>query len=947
MGSFSGRRLSIALLTGASLGALAPLTAAFAQASDAPPSPNAMASSFAAATPTGNPSPTQNATNATDPAAPAGEIVVTGTRASLGRSLDLKKQTIGIVDSISAEDIGKFPDQNVAESLQHVPGVSIDRSGGEGHTITVRGFGPQFNTVLLNGRLLATENPGREFSFDILPSELISAAEVYKSATADQQDGGIGSTVVLRTARPLDHPGFHASASASAKFDSTRNKGTPNGSALISDTNDDGTFGILASVDYDKRVSRFTDVNTSGWIQQPTQGWLPAAQLHGITAGPGVNVYLPRTLNFTSTNNRRERIGGTLAMDWVVSDKLKLEFDGLYTQLKIDSTSNQIGWFTDPSDIQEATVDPKSGNTVTNFVRKADGGLKTDNILSTSPTDTHTYQLGINARWTPSDRDTIVTDFSHSRARNRFNAIFDVIGESNPGVNPTFNLNPGGLPTMTGLLPTFDPNRAFLHCCSERGSGVTDDVWQINVDGKHDFDRGILSDIKFGVLGTRRKKTILSVGSPSPLDCYYCGYYAKADPSLFTQFSPGSILGEPALSWLNYNHAALVAYEGSPAAVTQNSSAAAQAAYNAVFAADGHSTAPIFDPKGSGAVREYTGAVYLQADLKGDWGDHQWNAQVGGRYVYTAERATGNSVEIINISHNPGDPTASVATFSSPVPVAETNHYGFFLPSATFRFNWNPKFDFRAAVSRTLTRPTLTQLTLSQNFNFRPPNQSSISVGNPQLKPYLAWNFDAGVDYYMGKTSYVSLAGFYKRINNFVSDGQFNETIFGEQFLVTRPINANKSTVYGFEATVQYTFDKLLPAPFDGLGFSANYTKVESSTTFDPSLTSQVFNVEGLSDSANVVGFYEKGPVQVRVAYNWRAPFLRSTFGDNGQPTNIDSYGQLDLTGSLKLTSNIGVFVDVLNVTNAKQRVYSSFKDRFAGLYQTGRVISGGVRATF
>ena len=927
MGSFSGRRASIALLAGASLGVLAPLAAAHAQSSDAPPAPNAAKS--------------------VDPAAPAGEIVVTGTRASLNRALDLKKKTIGIVDAISAEDIGKFPDQNVAESLQHVPGVSIDRSGGEGHTITVRGFGPQFNTVLLNGRLLATENPGREFSFDILPSEILSAAEVYKSATADQQDGGIGSTVVLRTARPLDHPGFHVSASAAAKFDSTRNKGTPNGSALISDTNDDGTFGILASVDYDKRDSHFTDVDTSGWIQQPTEGWLPAAQLHGITAGPGVNAYLPRTLNFTSTQQQRERIGGTLAMDWVVSDKLKLEFDGLYTQLKIHSTTNQIGWYTDPSDIQEATVDPNSGNTVTNFVRKADGGLKTDNILSTSPTDTNTYQLGVNARWTPSDRDTIVTDFSHSRAHNRYNAIFDVIGETNPGVNPTFNLNPGGVPTMSGLLPTFDPNRAYLHCCSERGSGVTDDVWQINVDGKHDFDRGILSDIKFGVLGTRRKKTILSVGSPSPLDCYYCGYYAKADPSLFTQFSPGSILGEPALSWLNYNHDALVAYEGSPAAVTQNSDPAAQANYNAVYAADGHSTAPIYDPKGSGAVRELTGAVYLQADFKGDWGDHQWSAVVGGRYVYTAERATGNSVEITNISHNPGDPTASVATFSSPVPVVETNHYGFFLPSATFRFDWSPRFDVRAAVSRTLTRPTLTQLTLSQSFNFRPPNQSSISVGNPKLKPYLAWNFDAGVDYYLGKTSYISLAGFYKRISNFVSDGQFNETIFGEQFLVTRPINANKSTVYGFEATVQYTFDKLLPAPFDGLGFSANYTKVESSTTFDPSLTSQVFNVEGLSDSANVVGFYEKGPVQVRVAYNWRAPFLRSTFGDNGQPTNIDSYGQLDITGSLKITHNIGVFVDVLNVTDARQRVYSSFKDRFAGLYDTGRVISGGVRATF
>jgi len=897
-----------------------------------------------------DPAPVAAPAPSADAAAPAAttenqEILVTGTRASLNRSLDLKRKTIGIVDSISAEDIGKFPDQNVAESLQHVPGVSIDRSGGEGHTITVRGFGPQFNTVLLNNRLLATENPGREFSFDILPSELISAAEVYKTSVAELQDGGIGSTVILRTARPLDHPGFHASASLAGKFDSTRNKGTPVGSALISNTNADDTFGILASVDYDKRDSRFTDVDTSGWIAQPTEGWLPADHLHGITAGPGVSAYLPRTLNFTSTQSERERIGGTIAVDWVVSDKLKLQLDGLYTQLKIHSVTNQVGWYTDPGDIQDATVN--SNGTVTNFVRKPSGGLKSDNILSTAPENTHTYQIGLNAKWTPTDDTTIVTDLSHSRASNRFNAIFDVVGETNPGVTPTFNLNPGSVPTMTGLLPTFDPNRAVLHCCSERGSGVTDDVWQINIDGKRDFESGILSDIKFGVLGTRRKKTILSVLSPSPLDCFYCGYFAKADPALFTQFSPGSILGEPAISWLNYNHAALVQYEGSPAAVGQKGDPVAEAAYNAVYAADGNSTAPIYDPKGSGAVRELTGTVYLQADLKGNLGEHDWTAAVGGRYVYTAERATGNSVEITNITQNPGDPTASIATFSPPVPVTATNHYGYFLPSATFRFNWSPKFDIRAAISRTLTRPTLTQLTLSQSFTFRPPAQSSISVGNPMLKPYLAWNYDLGFDYYLGRTSYLSIAGFYKTISNFVSDGTFQQTIMGEQFLVTRPINANQSKVYGFEATVQYTFDQLLPAPFDGLGFSANYTKVESSTTFDPTLTTQVFNVEGLSDSANVIGFYEKGPVQVRVAYNWRAPFLRSTFGDNGLPTNVDSYGQLDITGSLKVTHNLAVFVDVLNATDAQQRIFSSYKERFSGLYNTGRVISGGVRATF
>jgi iron complex outermembrane receptor protein len=934
------RFATVLMLGGASLAALSPMAAASAQTATQP----------ASAAPVADPGTSLPAQSPSVSDGAGQAIVVTGTRASLNRSLDLKKQVIGIVDSISAEDIGKFPDQNVAESLQHIPGVSIDRSGGEGHTITVRGFGPQFNTVLLNNRLLATENPGREFSFDILPSELISAAEVYKSSTADLQDGGIGSTVILRTARPLDHPGFHASASAAAKFDSTRNKGTPNGSALISDTNEDNTFGILASVDYDKRSSRFTDVDTSGWIAQPTINsdgtpWLSPDHLHGATAAPGTNVYLPRSLNLTSTQQQRERIGGTLAMDWVVSDKLKLEFDGLYTQLKIHSVTNQVGWYTDPGDIQDATFN--SNGTATNFVRKADGGLKTDNILSTAPEDTHTYQLGINARWTPADHTTVVVDLSHSRAHNRFNSIFDVVGETNPGVNPTFNLNPGSVPTMTGLLPTFDPNRAYLHCCSERGSGVTDDVWQANIDGKQDFDRGILSNIKFGVSGTRRKKSILSVLTPSPLDCYYCGYYATANPSLFSQFSPGSILGEPAISWLNYNHPALVQYEGSPAAVTQNSSAAAQANYNAVYAADGSSTAPIFDPKGSGAVRELTGAVYLQAELKGDMGQHNWDAVVGGRYVYTNELATGNSVELISIAQNPGDPTASVATFSPPVSVSQKSHYGYFLPSATFRFNWSPTFDLRAAVSRTLTRPTLTQLTLSQSFTFRPPAQSSITAGNPLLKPYLAWNYDVGIDYYMGRTSYVSLAGFYKKISNFVSEGTFPETILGEQFLITQPINANKSTVYGFEATVQYTFDKLLPAPFDGLGVSGNYTKVESLTSFDPSLTTQIFNVEGLSDSANAIIFYEKGRVQVRAAYNWRAPFLRSTFGDNGQPTNVDSYGQLDLSGSFKLTKNVSVFMDVVNVTDAKQRIYSSFGERFSGLYDTGRVISGGVRATF
>lgn len=865
------------------------------------------------------------------------EIIVTGTRASLGRAVELKRETIGVVDSISAEDIGKFPDQNVAESLQRITGVSIDRSGGEGRFITVRGFGPEFNTVLLNGRLLATENSGREFSFDILPSELLSAAEVYKSATAEQQDGGIGSTVILRTARPLDRPGFHFSGSAAAKFDSTRDKAAPVVSGILSKTNDDETFGALISFNYDKRISRFSNVNTSGWIDGQNldfdrDGTVDLA-----------NVALPRTYNTTVERNSRERIGGTLALDWVVSDKLTLKLDALYTQLKVDSWSNQLGFYTDPGDIIDAQAN--ENGTVTHFVRSAGGGLASDNIVFDSPRDAKTYQIGLNAQWKPDERTTLDFDISHSRAREGITSVFYVVGARNPGVNPTFDLNPGGLPTITNILPTDDPSRAVLHCCSERGSIVKDEISSFRIDGKREFDNAFRA-IRFGVIGTRRKKDVTSLLTPDPLGCFYCGYFASADPALFSTFNDGGVLGGAPMSWLTYDPRALAQYYGNPAAVGQKNDPAQEAAFNAVYAANGYSLAPRFDPRGSGSVREYNAAAYLQAELGGDFGDHRWSSVLGVRYVYTDTLARGNSVQLLNITQNPGDPTAGVATFSPPVPVSEKHNYSYLLPSATFRVDWTDKLVTRAAFSRTLTRPTLSNLTLSRSYDFRPPQSNTIASGNPGLKPYLAWNADVSIDYYIAKASYVSVAGFYKWVDNFISQVTTTETYFGFDFQVTRPENTRKSKVYGFEAAAQYTFDTL-PAPFDGFGVSANYTKVKSSTSFDPAIATGIFSVEGLSDSANAVIFYEKGPIQLRAAYNWRAKFLARTRGLNGQPENVGAYGQYDLSGSLKITPNVSVFGEVVNLTNRHRRTFSRYEERLIQLDDTGRRVSVGVRSSF
>ncbi len=933
---------TVALMSGAAFGLIAAIPAqAVAQAG--PP-----------ANPTDSPTTEPSGAQVAPEAGNEDAIVVTGIRASLENALDLKRETIGVVDAISAQDIGNFPDANIAESLQRIPGVSVDRVNGEGRGITVRGLGPEFNTVLLNNRLLSTEGGGRSFSFDILSSELISGAEVYKSSEARLQEGGIGSTVILRTARPTDRAGFRFAGSASGRHDSTSDKITPVVSGVISASNQDRTFGVLASFIYDKRISRLSNISTDGWITnqnidtnndgvrdtRPTQADGTRAQ----------GVALPRTLNFTSTSNNRERIGGTFAVDYVASDTLKFELDALYTQQKTRSITNQLGYYTDPDRITSATVN--DNRTVTSFTvlpATATSGLASDNILATNPQNARTYQLGLNAEWKPADALTVVFDAAHSNTRNDSDQLFYVVGTRQIGVTPTFTLDgPGGLPTLTNTLATNDKSAPRLHCCSERGGRNRDTVNQGTIDVTWDFD-SILDKLQGGVLFTNRKKTTVVRESPEPLGCFYCGYQAVAPGSLFTDFN-ANVLGRN-LTWLNYDRDALVQYYGSAAAVNQVGGTSQDAIdarnrFLAVYQGNNNSLDPIDRERGSGAVRENTYAAYVQALFKGDFGSSRWSAMAGARLVHTNVYATGYSVTLLNIIQNPADPTAAVPVYSPTVPVDATNKYTYILPTLNFRLDVTDRLAFRLAGSRTLTRPTLGRLSLSQDFVFRPPNSNTVSGGNPFLKPFLAWNADASADYYFTRTSYASVSGFYKKLQNFIISGQQPEQYFGLNFIANRPYNAQNGDVYGVEGAIQSTFD-FLPAPFNNLGVTANYTLVKSSIKFDPSLSNQTFNVEGLSDTANLVLFYEDERFQLRGAYNWRAPFLRQTFGPQSEPENIFGYDQIDLSGSIKMNDNLSVFGEVLNLTNERFRSYSRFEERLITVSDQGRRISLGLRANF
>lgn len=312
-------------------------------------------------------------------------IVVTGIRASLRQSMDVKRLGQGVVDAISSEDIGKFPDTNLAESLQRITGVSIDRANGEGSTVTVRGFGPDFNLVLLNGRQMPASGLGsccsapasRSFDFANLASEGIAGVEVYKSGRASLPTGGIGSVINIKTPRPLDRPGFKGSLGVKALYDTSRFAGSkvaPEVSGIVSDTFADNAIGILASGSYQRRRASQAQFN-AGWREgylgnENNWGSLPvdANDWRGNFAAtqnrPGPNTVYQVTQNagYDFTDIDRERINGQLVLQIKPADNLSAVIDYTYSQNTINARTNSIGvWFNHNNTASSWTNGPAAG----------------------------------------------------------------------------------------------------------------------------------------------------------------------------------------------------------------------------------------------------------------------------------------------------------------------------------------------------------------------------------------------------------------------------------------------------------------------------------------------------------------------------------------------------------------------------------------------------------
>ncbi|PTS88750.1 MULTISPECIES: TonB-dependent receptor [unclassified Caulobacter] len=883
--------------------------------------------------------------------APAGadtvdEIVVTGLRASLSRAIDVKRNAAVIVDSIASEDLGKFPDSNVAESLQRITGVSIDRSSGEGRFVTVRGFGPSFNNVLVNGRTLATENAGRQFSFDLLAAELISGADIYKSNNATLQEGGIGSTINVKTARPFDIRGSKAILSAKADYEDLSGKTSPDVFGLFSTRLADGRVGVLGSISYQKREARVDSIATNGYYKTTA----------GSGAGAIANVLFPANFDQISDQQDRERIGVTGTVQFKATDTLTLSADALYNKFTVDSTANSVGHFFSPADVSAITLD--SNRTVTAFSQNANG--HTDYINRTFNRPTELRAVGFNADWNPTDKINVKLDSSYSKAEsnNGGNEIFAVIGFANA---VQYSNSGNGLPNLTAARGFVDPTVGRAHFATREGSDVAETVYETRLDAVFKTDSEVFTALRFGGIYTDRTKDNTLVRTDNNVGCAYCGYGIAVPAGLLKPFNPGNFLngesGNFPRQWLSFDSEAYFKFlETKAAGDLEDVAAGRPLGATAAYIASKGGYVGVEQPSAYSVHEKITGG-YAQGDFEAMIGGLPWSATVGMRYVHTELTSSGTQQNLLDVLPIVGDSTAYTAVFApTSTPTSKTTTYNNFLPSLNVKVDLTPDLVARFAATKTLSRANLTDVAPRIAFtSLRPGNLTAVG-GNPDLRPFKSTNFDTSLEWYYQKAGFVTVGAFYKRIDDFILNGLATENfsitnsagLYPGGILpvqVLRPRNSQSADVYGLEVGFQHTFD-YLPAPFDGLGVSANATIVDSKA--NQTAAGTPFVLEGLGDSQNLVGFYAKGPIEVRVAYNHRDGFISTASnGTGGDPIFTKSQGQVDFQARYAISPAFSVFVEGTNLNDAKTETVGKYANQFLSLVDTGPRYAVGLRAQF
>ena len=729
------------------------------------------------------------------------EVVITGLRQSLVNSETIKRDASGVVDAITSEDIGKFPDTNLAEAVQRIPGVTIDRVNNEGSQVTVRGFGPQFNLVTLNGRSMPGNiipgGPGatRSFDFENLSADGIAGITVYKTGRADIASGGIGSTIDIKTARPFDFSDMRAQFSAKANRDASTEVGgkvTPEFSGLFSNKFFDDRVGFLINGSYSKRNSQEQISGVDGWLQNqfgPGAGNSPTLALTNNNTNPYGNNWAPRDDNWGVVDHQRTRTNGQAVLQFKPVDSVVATADYTYTYYKDITQHHTFGaWFDYGTNPYSATIN--SNGTVTNLV---DTG---SDLSYSSFADQNIEQngsAGFNLQWEVTDNLHLDFDAHHSFANTDGGIAgdddFGIVGQDpQASLTKTFTLgSPGSLPTTSwtyccgytqGNMNTSTIEPLFGLAATNGFYNVIDQA-RIALTWKNANADSGLKSIKFGFDVERFTTRAESFTSGNFAWGYYNPTYMGQFPaSAFTKVSTCTILKQFPNGGCGISVPYFYSFSlASAIAATQGG------AQGAGFPPDGNYPPYTFQqgstPINDDHIKEVTPAPYLQFDFSTDFNGMPFKALAGVRYEKT--NVTANSLQKVPTSVVWENPTEFETLYAANATYSDvTASYGEFLPNLDLSLQVEPDVILRTSYSKTIARSDLTQMIGTTSVTNSPkPGSRTATAGNPGLLPYESNNVDLAAEWYYTKDSYLAANWFVKRVTNFLTESTTQGPLFG------------------------------------------------------------------------------------------------------------------------------------------------------------------------
>ena len=752
------------------------------------------------------------------------EIVTTGIRGSLIQSMDRKRDAKGVVDAITAEDIGKFPDQNLAESLSRITGVSIERSNNEGSLITVRGMGPEFNLVTLNGRTMPTGS-GRSFDFGDIASEGVRAVEVYKTGRADLPTGGIGATVNIITAKPFDNLGFQSVVSAKMVHETSSSDAsvanldefTPELAAMFSNTFADDTIGVMVSASYQERDNREENAAVAQWVPNVQLDPNSAAVTNNNQRADGT-FWHPQNIGYGWSDISRDRINGQVVLQYAPTDRLTATLDYTYSEVDFEKDANSTGiWFECPN--TDAVINERG--TVTE-VSQACGDYSTN--VGRDHTIKENNSLGLNIDFMVSDSLTLKLDVHSSSSefdggdigggeKSSNTSLFigntscpwcpDAFGPAGgPATatiaNQTAFYGPGGIPTFDVSFVGGDGNPQAGLIANDFGSlfaqafntDVDNDIDQVQFGGTwENMDNGSIRSIDFGYSRTDQKYTTrgaysgqLPAGFWLTSAQYWDGNAVQTGSlsGLLSGFSNGGSFSFDDYYTLGFD-ALVDGYEtvgvGDPIADV----------YWPFWAADYQDTAngrgrlwsgPLGN-NGASIVDEEIDSLYAQATFEDEFNGMAMNLVVGVRYEESKMTSESLEVPATGITWVAGS-EFSYQKSPDQQPRTGLGENDYWLPSLDVDMEVYQDVIARFSYSRTLARPPIGNLSPARDFVGNPNVRSRfVNAGNPGLLPFLSDNFDLSLEYYYGDGNYASIGYFKKKVDNFLVSTTVQETFPG------------------------------------------------------------------------------------------------------------------------------------------------------------------------